>query len=84
MPFLEKGFGRNSIIAFVICFSNLNAAELILKNGDSFIGSVIEETEIKIKFLWKGEEYEIPKSDISSIDKKKKERTPLIAFPLSS
>ncbi|WP_428841546.1 LA_3334 family protein [Leptospira santarosai] len=72
MPFLEKGFGRNSIIAFVICFSNLNAAELILKNGDSFIGSVIEETEIKTKFLWKGEEYEIPKSDISSIDKKKK------------
>ncbi|WP_425268429.1 LA_3334 family protein [Leptospira alexanderi] len=72
MPFLRKRFGRNSMIVFVFCFSNLNAAELVLKNGDSFIGSVIEETEAKTKFLWKGEEYEIPKSDISSIDRKKK------------
>ncbi|AXR62449.1 hypothetical protein DQM68_11665 [Leptospira mayottensis] len=60
------------MIVFVICFSDLNAAELVLKNGNSFIGSVIEETEAKTKFLWKGEEYEIPKSDISSIDRKKK------------
>ncbi|WP_243397174.1 LA_3334 family protein [Leptospira kmetyi] len=48
------------------------AVEIVFKNGEAYVASEIADSESKIKVQWKGDEYEIPKSDLSSIDKNKR------------
>ncbi|PJZ29486.1 LA_3334 family protein [Leptospira kmetyi] len=59
-----------ALILFFSCFgfSTIYPAEIILKDGSAFIGKLQEESDIRVKFLWKEKNYEIPRKDISSID----------------
>ncbi|RHX78485.1 LA_3334 family protein [Leptospira yasudae] len=56
----------------VLCNTEIFAVEIVFQNGESFVATEIEENDAKIKVVWKGDEYEIPKSDIVSIDKNKR------------
>ncbi|EQA55394.1 LA_3334 family protein [Leptospira kmetyi] len=56
------------IILIFTALSAVYSAEIVLKDGSSFIGKVQEESDIRIRFLWKEKSYEIPRKDIVSID----------------
>ncbi|XDD52178.1 hypothetical protein AB3N59_19675 [Leptospira sp. WS92.C1] len=59
-------------IFFLLFLSqSLFSAEIIFKDGSAFIGKVLEESDLRIKFQWKEKIYEIPRKDLTSIDPSK-------------
>ncbi|EMY60650.1 LA_3334 family protein [Leptospira terpstrae] len=59
------------LFIFFITFE-ISSAEIVLRNGDTYIAEITESKDDKITMRWKGELYEIPKSEILKIDNSKK------------
>ncbi|MDI7218773.1 hypothetical protein QMN07_14825 [Leptospira santarosai] len=59
-----------SFFLTIFFFSSLPilSTEVVFKDGSAFIGKIQEESDIRIKFLWKEKSYEIPRKDIASVD----------------
>ncbi|EMP04378.1 LA_3334 family protein [Leptospira santarosai] len=65
-------FHKRTLFIFTVViffpFLSILATEIVFKDGSAFIGKIQEESDIRIKFLWKERSYEIPRKDIISVD----------------
>ncbi|PKA15874.1 LA_3334 family protein [Leptospira haakeii] len=60
------------LFIFILSSYQVKAAELLLKNGNSYLLDVVHEDDRNVQVNWKGRVYTIPKKEVQKLDYSKK------------